>query len=464
MKKIFIIDTNVLLHDPQAIFRFQDNDVVIPLIAIEEMDNQKRRQDEVGRNARRVAKLIDELRHKGKIFEGVELESGGTVKVELNHQKVEKLSGGLEQFKADNRILAVAMAYQEEFPDRKVALVTKDTYLRIKADVAGIEAEDYKTDKVNIEELYTGAVDLQVAPELINQFYTNSFIPWEKAEDDPEALYSNQFVSLVDTNNSGQSALCRYNADKKGLVPLLFASSDAWGIRARNKEQRYAMELLMDDNIKLVTLVGQAGTGKTLLAVAAGLEKTIDLETYKKLVITRPIIPMGNDIGFLPGDKDEKMRPWMSPIYDNLEFIFSSGKDAKKEKAEKNDRNDRGDHEKPKSNNIETTIHYFKEKGQLELEALTYIRGRTMPRQYIIVDEAQNLTPHEVKTILTRAGEGTKVVLTGDPHQIDHPYLDSSSNGLTYVVEKFKGVKIAGHVTFVKGERSDLAQIAAELI
>lgn len=458
MKKIFIIDTNVLLHDPQAIFRFQDNDVVIPLIAIEEMDNQKRRQDEVGRNARRVAKLIDELRHKGKIFEGVELENGGTLKVELNHQKIEMLSGGLQQFKADNRILAVAMAYQEEFPDRKVALVTKDIYLRIKADVAGIEAQDYKTDKVNIEELYSGAVDLQVPPELINQFYTNSFIPWDKADDDPEALYANQFVSLVDINNSGQSALCRYNADKKGLVPLLFASTEAWGIRARNKEQRYAMELLMDDNIKLVTLVGQAGTGKTLLAVAAGLEKTIDLETYKKLVVTRPVIPLGNDIGFLPGDKDEKMRPWMSPIYDNLEYIFGSGKESKKDKGDKNDR------EKPKSSNIETTIHYFKEKGQLELEALTYIRGRTMPRQYIIVDEAQNLTPHEVKTILTRAGEGTKVVLTGDPHQIDHPYLDSSSNGLTYVVEKFKGVKLAGHVTFVKGERSDLAQIAAELI
>lgn len=458
MKKIFIIDTNVLLHDPQAIFRFQDNDVVIPLIAIEEMDNQKRRQDEVGRNARRVAKLIDELRHKGKIYEGVELESGGTLKVELNHQKVEKLSDGLQQFKADNRILAVAMAYQEEFPDRKVALVTKDTYLRIKADVAGIEAEDYKTDKVNIEELYSGTVELQVAPELINQFYTNSFIPWDKPEDDPEALYANQFVSLTDVNNSGQSALCRYNADKKGLVPLLFGSTEAWGIRARNKEQRYAMELLMDDNVRLVTLVGQAGTGKTLLAVAAGLEKTIDLETYKKLVVTRPVIPLGGDIGFLPGDKDEKMRPWMSPIYDNLEYIFSSGKESKKDKGDKNDR------EKPKSNNIETTIHYFKEKGQLELEALTYIRGRTMPRQYIIVDEAQNLTPHEVKTILTRAGEGTKVVLTGDPNQIDHPYLDSSSNGLTYVVEKFKGVKLAGHITFVKGERSDLAQIAAELI
>lgn len=455
MKKIFIIDTNVLLHDPQAIFKFQDNDVIIPLIAIEEMDNQKRRPDEVGRNARRVAKFIDDLRLKGKIFEGVQLENGGTLKVELNHQRIEKLSGALEKIKADNRILAVALAYQEEFPDRKVALVTKDTYLRIKADVAGIEAEDYKTDKVNIEELYTGAVELTVAPEMINRFYSNNFLPWDKPEDDPEALYANQFVSLVDVNGSGQSALCRFSAEKKGLVPLLFANSEAFGIRARNKEQRYAMELLMDDSVRLVTLVGQAGTGKTLLAVAAGLEKVIELESYKKLVVTRPVIPLGGDIGFLPGDKDEKMRPWMSPIYDNLEFIFGSAKEAKKEK---------GDSEKPKGANIDNMVRYFKEKGQLELEAITYIRGRTMPRQYIIVDEAQNLTPHEVKTILTRAGEGTKVVLTGDPHQIDHPYLDSNSNGLTYIVEKFKGVKLAGHVTFLKGERSELAQVAAELI
>ncbi|PKM83363.1 MAG: phosphate starvation-inducible protein PhoH [Firmicutes bacterium HGW-Firmicutes-14] len=455
MKKIFIIDTNVLLHDPHSVFKFQDNDVVIPLIAIEEMDNQKRRQDEVGRNARRVAKLIDELRHRGKIFEGVRLDNGGTLKVEMNHQKVSQLSGALEQFKADNRILCVALAYKDEFPDRKVILVTKDTYLRIKADVAGIEAEDFKTDKVNIEELYSGAVELKVEPEVINQFYSNSFLAWDKPEDDPGALYSNQFVSLVDINGSGQSALARFNPEKKGLVPLLHANAEAWGIRARNKEQRYAMELLLDDNIRLVTLVGQAGTGKTLLAVAAGLEKAIDEEVYKKLVVTRPVIPLGGDIGFLPGDKEEKMRPWMSPIYDNLEYIFGTGKESKKEK---------GDGEKPKTSNIETTIRYFKEKGQLELEALTYIRGRTMPRQYMIVDEAQNLTPHEVKTILTRAGEGTKVVLTGDPYQIDHPYLDSSSNGLTYVVEKFKGVKLAGHVTFIKGERSELAQLAAELI
>ncbi len=448
MKKIFIIDTNVLLHDPVALLRFEDNDVVIPLIAIEEMDNQKRRQDEVGRNARRVAKLIDGLREKGKIYEGVATDKGGSIKVELNHQHLEKLSPGLEGNKPDNRILAVALAYKEEFPDRQVVLVTKDTYLRIKADVCGVISEDYKTDKVNLEELYSGVLELPVKPEIIDQFYSKNALPWE------EELYPNQFVYLADEYGSTKSALTKYNQEKKALGPLIFANTDAWGIKARNKEQRFAMELLMDDHVNLVTLVGQAGTGKTLLAVAAGLQKVIEEQTFRKLLITRPVIPLGNDIGFLPGDKEEKMRPWMSPIYDNLEYIFGLSKDMKKDK----------DYDKPKGNSIDSLIQYFKDKGQLELEALTYIRGRTIPRQYLIVDEAQNLTPHEVKTILTRAGEGTKVVLTGDPQQIDHPYLDASSNGLTYVVEKFKGVPIAGHVTFVKGERSELAQIAAELI
>lgn len=450
MKKIYVIDTNVLLHDPKAIFKFQDNDIIIPLVAIEEMDNIKRRHDEVGRNARKVAHLIDDLRAKGKIFEGVPLENGGTIKVELNHQHLEKLSGALSHDKPDNRILAVAKAYQDEFPERPVILVTKDTYLRIKADVTGITAEDYKTDKVNIEELYSGAIEVATKAEDINRFYSNNFLPWAGEYE----LYTNQFVSMVDAATN-QSALARYSEEKKGLVPLRYANADAWGIKARNKEQRYAMELLMDENIRLVTLVGQAGTGKTLLAVAAGLQKVVEEETYKKLLVTRPVVPLGNDIGFLPGDKEDKIRPWMSPIYDNLEFIFGSVKEFKKDK----DKDDR-----PRGNQIESTIQYFKDKGQLELEALTYIRGRTLPKQYMIVDEAQNLTPHEVKTILTRAGEGTKVVLTGDPYQIDNPYLDSSSNGLTYVVEKFKGVALAGHVTFTKGERSELAQLAAELI
>lgn len=446
MTKAFILDTNVLLHDPMAIFKFEDNDVIIPLVVIEEMDEQKKRHDEVGRNARKVAKLIDALRLEGKIYEGITLQSGGVLKVEINHQFLEKIPKVFKSEKSDNRILAVAIAYQEEGSERPVVLVTKDTYLRIKADVMGITSEDYKTDKINYEELYTGVEEFAVNRETINTFYLENFLPKEKN------YYPNQFVSLVSSYGDGQTALAKFDAVKNGLVSLHNGGKEAWGIKARNREQRFAMDLLLDDNIKLVTLIGQAGTGKTLLALAAGLQKVIDEGSFKKLLITRPVVPLGNDIGFLPGDKDEKLRPWMSPIYDNLEFILSLAKDPRK------------DPDKPRGNNIETIINYFKDKGQLEMEAITYIRGRTIPYQYIIVDEAQNLTPHEVKTLLTRAGEGTKVVLTGDPQQIDHPYLGASSNGLSYVVDKFKQVNLAGHVTLVKGERSELAKLAADLI
>lgn len=445
MKKIFVLDTNVLLHDPYAMFKFQDNDVILPLVVIEEMDDQKRRQDEVGRNARRIAHLIDEMRLQGKLYEGVQSPGGGKIKVELKASD-DKLPDFILQGKHDNRILGVALSYKEQNPNIPVVLVTKDTYLRIKADAVGIPAEDYKTDRVDIEELYTGAVNLDVDSQTINEFFQNSFLPYKD-----EMILANQFITLVANDGTNQSALGRYDSIKGGIVPLRFANKEAWGIKARNKEQRFAMELLYDDNIKLVTLVGQAGTGKTLLAVAMGLQKVMDEEIYKKLLITRPVVPLGNDIGFLPGDKDEKLRPWMSPIFDNIEFILNGSKENKKEK----------DH---RHNNIEHTINYFKDKGQLELEAITYIRGRTIPYQYIIVDEAQNLTPHEVKTMLTRAGEGTKIILTGDPYQVDHPYLDSSSNGLTYVAENFKNQRIAGHITFTKGERSELAELAASLI
>ncbi|MDA8212109.1 MAG: PhoH family protein [Clostridia bacterium] len=444
--KIFVLDTNVLLHDPQAIFKFQENDIIIPLVVIEEMDDQKRRQDEVGRNARRVAKLFDQMRQQGKLHEGIPTEGGGTIRVELSDD-IQGLPEELLYGKSDNRILGVAQHYKQKHSDRLVILVTKDTYLRVKADALGILAEDYKTDKVNIDELYTGAASFSVSVPKINEFFHNGHLVWTESE-----LVANQFVTLIADDGGNQSALGRYDAAQKAIVPLRFGNKDAWGIKARNKEQRFAMELLMDDNIKLVTLVGQAGTGKTLLAVAAGLQKVLDENTYKKLLVTRPVVPLGNDIGFLPGDKDEKLRPWMSPIYDNIEYILNGAKEGKKEK----------DDFKP--TNIENTIRYFKDRGQLELEAITYIRGRSIPHQYIIVDEAQNLTPHEVKTMLTRAGEGTKIVLTGDPHQVDHPYLDSNSNGLTYVAEKFKDQGIAGHIIFTKGERSELAELAASLI
>ncbi|AVX21311.1 PhoH-like ATPase [Carboxydocella sporoproducens DSM 16521] len=444
MKKLFILDTNVLLHDPQSLFRFQEHEVVLPLLVIEELDEQKRRMDEVGRNARRVAKALDQLRQSGKLHEGIPTPGGGFLRVELaiDLPKIPEI----KSHKADNSILALAKMYADKYPEREVTLVTKDIYLRIKADALGIKTEDYKTDRVNVEEMYSGTTTLKVAGDQIDRFYQEGqLVDFTGGE-----LVANQFVTLL-CEETGQSALGRFDHSKKAIVPLRYGNKDAFGIRARNKEQRFAMELLFDPNIKLVTLVGQAGTGKTLLAVAAGLEQVVETEDYKKLLVTRPIVPLGNDIGFLPGEKDEKLRPWMSPIYDNIEYILSGVKEGKKEKDSK-----------PTS--IETTLRYFKERGQLELEAITYIRGRSIPHQFVIVDEAQNLTPHEVKTILTRVGEGTKIVLTGDPFQVDHPYLDSNSNGLTFVAEKFKDQPIAGHVVFTKGERSELAELAATII
>lgn len=446
-KKIFVLDTNVLLHDPQSIFKFQENDLIIPLVVIEEMDDQKRRQDEVGRNARRVARTFDNMRSMGKLHEGVSTPGGGTITVELGDLS-EDLPEDLLYGKADNRILGVALAYKNKYANRPVVLVTKDTYLRVKADAIGVIAEDYKTDNINVEELYTGEASLSVTVDEINDFFQRGFLPWSG-----DKLNDNQFVTLTSNDGGTNSALGRYNATRGQVVPLLFGNKEVWGIKGRNKEQRFALELLLDDSIRLVTLVGMAGTGKTLLAVAAGMQKVLDDNAYKKLLITRPIVPLGNDIGFLPGDKEEKLRPWMSPIFDNIEFIMHGAKEGKKEKDEFN-----------RPSNIEKTIAYLKDKGQLEMEAITYIRGRSIPNQYMIVDEAQNLTPHEVKTVLTRAGEGTKIILTGDPYQVDHPYLDSNSNGLTYVAEKFKDHALAGHITFTKGERSELAELAAEIM
>lgn len=418
--------------------------MVLPLLVIEELDEQKRRMDEVGRNARRVAKALDQLRQSGKLHEGIPTPGGGFLRVELamDLPKIPEI----KSHKADNSILALAKMYADKYPEREVTLVTKDIYLRIKADALGIKTEDYKTDRVNVEEMYSGTTTLKVAGDQIDRFYQEGqLVDFTGGE-----LVANQFVTLL-CEETGQSALGRFDHSKKAIVPLRYGNKDAFGIKARNKEQRFAMELLFDPNIKLVTLVGQAGTGKTLLAVAAGLEQVVETEDYKKLLVTRPIVPLGNDIGFLPGEKDEKLRPWMSPIYDNIEYILNGVKEGKKEKDSK-----------PTS--IETTLRYFKERGQLELEAITYIRGRSIPHQFVIVDEAQNLTPHEVKTILTRVGEGTKIVLTGDPFQVDHPYLDSNSNGLTFVAEKFKDQPIAGHVVFTKGERSELAELAATII
>jgi PhoH-like ATPase len=438
MKKIFVIDTNVLLHDPRAIFSFEDNDVIIPIVVIEELDKFKKGIDEIGRNARQVSRFLDEFRQKGKLSQGVPLEGGGNLRVELNHQSPQHLPNELITTKADNRILATALNLMHD--NLPVVLVTKDTNLRIKADALGLRAEDYESDTITIDELYSGEMELAVEPSAIEEFYANGELPSPDPKPRP-----NQFVLVKNTANPSQTALARYSQQKQALVPIMNIKHGVWGITSRNKQQQFALDLLLNDDIRLVTLVGRAGTGKTLLALAAGLEKTIENRAFQRLVVSRPVFPMGKDIGFLPGDIEEKLRPWMQPIRDNLDFLVGSSGGPGRVKGKKD-------------------LQSLFDLGMIEVEPLTYIRGRSMPNQYLIVDEAQNLTPHEIKTIITRAGEGTKVVLTGDPYQIDNPYIDSQSNGLTFVVDRFKEEPIAGHITLVKGERSDLAELAATLL
>ncbi|WP_299484951.1 PhoH family protein [Acaryochloris sp. IP29b_bin.137] len=441
MKKAFVLDTNVLLHDPNAIFRFEDNDVVLPITIIEELDRFKKQPQETGRNARQVSRTLDDLRTQGHLTKGIELSNGGILRVALcDRITLKELPPELEGDQADNAILAVALELRNQC-HCPVVLVSKDTNLRIKADVLGLSAEDYSTDKVNFEGLYTGMTEVMVSTETISQLFQAGHTSLA------EKTWPNQAVTLFDSLNPSHTALALAGETTGEVVPLpKFPHNGISRIRARNREQKFAFELLMQDSISLVTLVGKAGTGKTLLAIAAGLHKVADEKSYSRLLIARPIVPMGRDLGYLPGDIDEKLTPWMQPLYDNFDLIFGTQDVAGQPSHWR-----RGHEE-------------LIDQGLLQIEPLTYIRGRTIPNQFLIVDEAQNLTPHEVKTILTRAGEHTKVVLTGDPEQIDNPYVDAASNGLTYVVERFKAETIAGHITLYQGERSSLAEKAAALL
>jgi len=433
MPKTYVLDTNVLLHDSEALFAFRENEVVIPFAVIEEIDNQKKRQDEVGRNARHVSERLDLLRQQGRLSDGILLPQGGRLRIELNHQELTNSPVGWDAMKHDNRLVALAHHLQKT-QEGGVILVTKDLNLRIKADLVGVLTEDFNSDKVNYERLYSGLTELHLSHEKIDLFYREGMLKLQEETD----LFSHQFVILRNCTEASGSALARHY--QNSLWALTNGDSTNWGIRALNKEQRFALELLVNDRIKVVTLVGRAGTGKTLLALAVGLEKVLEEKVYRRLLVTRPVIPMGEDLGYLPGTMGEKLRPWMQPIYDNLEFLFNNHQDPR-----------------------ESILHLMDE-GTLIMEALTYMRGRSIPRQFILCDEAQNLSPHMIKTLITRVGEGSKIVFTGDPEQIDHPYLDASSNGLTYLVEKLKGEEIAGHITLAKGERSKVAELGAKLL
>ncbi|WP_416151080.1 PhoH family protein [Salipaludibacillus sp. HK11] len=437
MAKTYILDTNVLLQDPLALFSFDDNDVIIPAVVLEEVDSKKRYMDEIGRNAREVARLLDDLRGQGKLNEGVKLESGGNLIVELNHRSFEQMKKHYFESTNDNRILAVALNISLERSE-DVVLVSKDALLRVKADALGLHSEDFLSDRiVQFDRMYQGYEESWLDPTKMDELFEKKQLPINEIHTNHK--YPNHFYIFKDSANGTRSALAIMNVKGTHFQLFLKNHDSTWGIKPRNVQQKMALELLTREDIPLVTLVGKAGTGKTLLSLAAGLYQTEDLNRYKKLLVARPVVPMGKDIGYLPGEKDEKLRPWMQPIYDNLEYLFNTNKSGELEQI-------------------------LAGMSSIQVEALTYIRGRSIPDQFIIIDEAQNLTKHEVKTILTRVGEGSKIVLMGDPKQIDHPYLDEYTNGLTYVAERFKHLSESGHIKLEKGERSGLAQLAADLL
>jgi len=435
-KKIYVLDTNVLLSDFNALYAFKSNDLVLPLKVIEEIDKHKKRQDGVGANARQVIRELDKLREKGNLVEGVKL---GARKGNLTVQDCAPntpFPRELPLTDPDNLILATVHKVRCNNSGIDVVLVSQDINMRVKADSLGFPAEDYTTNQIveKAEEVYTGFVQHLVDDALIDRFYGGEKIMLEEKD---IKLHPNEFVMLVSNANDKKTALAKFKNYNHPLSKVREYKDGIWGVRAKNKEQQFALDMLMNDDIKIVSLVGKAGCGKTLLALAAGLKQILDDQVYKKLIVSRPVQPMGRDIGFLPGTLEEKMMPWIAPIQDNLEFLMGDKKE---------------------------TLNHLQETGTIEVEALTFIRGRSIANAFIIIDEAQNLSMHELKTIITRVGEGTKIVLTGDIEQIDSAFLDATNNGLTYAVEKFKPYELAGHVSLQKGERSAVASLAASVL
>ncbi len=457
MQKIFVIDTNVLIHDPEAMFVFADNKVIIPITVIEELDKLKKYRDDIGYNARQATRNLDALRKKGRLDKGIPINDGGLLQI-VFAKNLNDWPAGLDRHKRDNLILKIAYDLFEENKERNIPVifVSKDLNARIKAASLGLEVRDYEKKKVNIDKFHRGWYEIKTSSDIIEKFYKEKGIDVSLIENEEIEFYPNCYIYLVDEANEKHTAIGKYNFKNNQIEPLQHYKEEVWGIRALNLQQRFLFDALLDKDIYLVTIVGQAGTGKTLLALAAGLKQTIDENIYKKILVSRPIVPLGKDIGYLPGSKDEKLSVWMQPIFDNLYFILNQKGELPLE--------DEYYRKKRKKRGSSAIIDYFIETGIIELAAVTYIRGRTIPQQYIIIDEAQNLTPHEVKTIISRVGAESKIILTGDPFQIDNPYLDTESNGLIYVAEHFKGQDIAAHIVLHKTERSKLATLAAELL
>jgi len=438
--KHYILDTNVLLHDPNSLSSFQENHVLIPIEVIEEIDRFKRESTELGQNARAVSRLLDSYRSQGRLSEGVTLPNGGRLRIIFNQTKTKLRNGQSAMMgnnSVDSRIVALALAIQRSTPRVPAILVTKDINLRIKADALGLPAEDYESDRINISDLYTGTVEMTVPPEKMTAFRSNGELDLNGGR----TYFPNEYCTLTEEGNPKRTALTKVDASGRKLIPIIDVREGVWGIKPRNREQHFAFDALLDDRVKLVTLMGKAGTGKTLMAMAAGLKRTVLDREFRRVVVARPTVSMGREIGFLPGSLEEKLNPWMQPIHDALEMLSDLNMG----------------HEHRRSNDLMRS-------GSIVVEALSYIRGRSIASQYMVIDEAQNLTPLEVKTIITRVGHGTKIIFTGDPYQIDNPYVDSSSNGFNYIVSRFREQPLAAHIELQKGERSELAELAANIL
>ena len=434
-KKIYVLDTSVYLTNADAIYAFKNHDIYVPLKVFEEIDKHKKRQDLVGAQARKIIRIWDELRSKGCLKKGVRIRQGlGIVKsVSASDIDRDDLPPDLDIKIPDHLIIATARTVARESA-RKVILVSRDINMRVIADAIGLPCEDFQNQQIvdDSDSIYTGFSEVLVDDEIIDQFYDKKEVYLEGKN-----LKTNEYVMLISNANEKKTALGRFVNENTPIRQLHKDRKGVWGIRPRNKEQSFLIDALMDPDIEVITAIGKAGSGKTLCAIAAALEQTLDDRTsvYTRVIVSRPVQPMGKDIGFLPGTMEEKMSPWLMPIQDNLQTLMGNDK---------------------------VTLDMYLEKGTIEIEALTYIRGRSIGKAFIIIDEAQNLTTHELKTIITRVGEGTKIVLTGDVEQIDNVYIDATTNGLTHAVEKFKDFELAAHVTLLRGERSRVATFAAQ--
>lgn len=438
MKKNYILDTNVLLHDPHSLLKFEDNNVLLPIEVIEEIDRFKRESTELGQNARSVSRLLDGFRGAGRLSEGVALPNGGHLRILFQKRAAARNGNALfNSNSVDDRILSLAFGIKKSQPKSQAILVSKDINLRIKADALGLLAEDYENDRILIKDLYTGMIELTIPAARMAAFRANG----ELELNGGQQYFPNEYCTLIEADNPKRTALTKVDLTGTKLVPISDCREGIWGIKPRNREQHFAFDALLDDRVKLVTLMGKAGTGKTLLAMAAGLKRTVLDREFRRLVVARPTISMGKELGFLPGSLEEKLAPWMQPIHDALEMLGDLNMG----------------HEHRRSGDLMRS-------GTIVVEALSYIRGRSIANQFMIIDEAQNLTPLETKTIITRVGHGTKIIFTGDPYQIDNPYVDSSSNGFNYLVSRFRAEPVAAHIELQKGERSELAELAANIL